>query len=175
MRVGPQRRLSTTRIDAFKLWCWRRLLRFPLTARRSNQSILKEINPEYSLEGLILKLKLLYFGRLIWRANSPEKSLMLGEIEGKRGRGRQRMDEVDGWHHWLNDMSLSRHREMVKDREAWWAAVHGVTKSQIQISNWTMTTYSLIYKYILSKYSVTGTLWTVLKTANGCHVQFSKS
>ena len=176
MRVGLQRRLSTTRIDAFELWCWRRILRLPLTARRSNQSILKEINTGYSLEGLIMKLKLLYFGCLIGRANSLEKSLMLGEIEDKRRRGRQRMDEMIGRHHWLHDMSLSKHREMVKDREAWWAAVHGVAKSRIQISDWTRTTtYSFIYKYMLSKYSVTGTLWTVLKTANGCHVQFSKS
>ena len=117
------------RIDAFELWCWRRLLRVPWTARRSNQSILKEISPEYSLEGLTLKLKLQYFCHLMRRADSFEKILMLGKIEGRRRRERQRMrwlvDITD-----LMDMSLSNIRELVMDREAWRAAVHGVTKTQ---------------------------------------------
>ena len=124
------------RIDAFELWCWRRLLRVPWTARRSNQSILKEISPGCSLEGLMLKLKLQYFGHLMWRVDSLEKTLMLGGIRGRRRRGQQRKRRLDG----ITDsmgMSLSKLREFVMDREAWSAVIHAAEKSQTRLRDWT--------------------------------------
>ena len=149
------------KIDAFELWCWRTLLRLPWTARRSNQSFLKEISPGCSLEGLMLKLKLQYFGHLMQRADSLEKTLMLGGIEGRRRRGRQRVRCLDG----ITDsmgMSLSKLRELVMDRETWHATIHGVTKSGTRLSDWSelnwMSTnsFSFIHSFISSliKYSL---------------------
>ena len=139
------------RIDAFELWSWRRLLRVPSTSRRSNQSILKETSPEYSLEGLMLKLKLQYFGHLMWRADSLENTLMLGKSKDRRRRGRQRMRWLDGITD-LMDMRLSKPQGWVMDREACRVAVHGLIKSQTRLSDWTELNPLRVHKYSIHTY-----------------------
>ena len=155
------------KIDAFELWCWRRLLRVPWTARRSNQSILEEISPGCSLEGLMLKLKLQYFGHLMQSVDSLEKTLMLGVIGGRRRRGRQRMRWLDGITDSM-DMSLSKLRELVMDKETWHAVIHGVTKSWTQLSDWTELNPNAIHYHVFSNpvmaYSIVSLLLILLCT-----------